>query len=288
MTNPNCLVCRGAGTVRDTYAGRDEPCACRDLPAPERDAYAPSIAGWASEALAEVMRKAEQRQSEQDAHAATCNDRPCKRCERFVCACGKPFDGQNNHRCRDCWLAEKRERSIEPARASVPKRFRWAFDADAEKLRGRVKANSDLITRALANPPGTDFVLLGDTAAGKTSLIVAMFDAWLRADPERRAGARFVEAYRLAGARARYPLGQGEPPEVTEAMEAPLLVIDDLGSDTDDRRDVLKEVILRRHDDELPTWITTGFGAEQLMGRYGSQIFRRIFEQAKRVALGKS
>jgi hypothetical protein len=33
-------------------------------------------------------------------------------------------------------------------------------------------------------------------------------------------------------------------------------------------------------------WITSGFAVEQLMGRYGSQVIRRILENAKRVELG--
>lgn len=279
-----CIVCRGSGTVRDA-AGRDEVCACTEHP--PRDLSAKPSVGWAGDSLNEIMAKAERRRAEAEEHARSCADRPCRRCERFVCACGKPYDGASNHRCEACRYAERRSRALVPMRASVPKRFRWAFDATVDALRGRVKAPDELITRGLASPPGTDLTFTGDTAAGKTSFAVAMLDAFVRLDPEPRTGALFVEAYWLAGARARHPLGQGEAPQVLAAMQASLLVVDDLGSEVDDRRNVLADVIFARHNEELPTWITTGFTAEQLVGRYGSQILRRLIEQGKRVQLGK-
>lgn len=281
--DPNCMVCRGDGFVRDS-AGRDEVCAC--LGHKPRDPYAPASAGWAAEALGDIMRRAEVRHRAAEEHAATCTDRPCARCERFVCACGKPFDGAHNHRCRDCWRAAKHAEALKPVDASIPKRFRWAIEATSAALRERVKATDELIARALANPPSTDFTLIGDTAVGKTSLVVAMLSAWVRQDPEARCGARFVEAYWLAGARARHPLGQGEAPAVADAMAASMLVVDDLGSEVDDRRNVLADVIFHRHNEELPTWITTGWSTEQLVGRYGSQVIRRLVEQGKRVHLG--
>jgi DNA replication protein DnaC len=187
--------------------------------------------------------------------------------------------------CAACTEAKRLPRLLAGIRESVPKRFRWAFDATPETLRGRVRASDEFIARGLANPPNADVVFFGDTAAGKTSLAVAMLDAWVRHDPAERKGARFVESYWLAGARARHPLGQGEAPAVLDAMCAPLLVLDDVGSEADDRRNVIADVIFHRHNEELPTWITTGFSAEQLMARYGSQVLRRILENGKRVQL---
>ncbi len=280
--DPRCLVCKGSGSV-DAW-GRTENCACVDVP--KRDPYAPPKAGWVDESIREVMALASKRHAEAEAHAKACNDRPCKRCERFICACGKPFDGAENHRCRDCWKAEKLARVIDVARERVPKRFRWAFDGDVDALASRVKGARSLIERGMSNPPTCDVMFSGDTAAGKTSLAVAMFGAWVRLDPEQRVDAMFAEAYLLAGARARHPLGQGEAPAVVEAMQAPLLLIDDVGSEVDDRRNVVADVVFHRHNEELPTWITTGFTVEMLMGRYGSHVVRRLIEHGKRVALG--
>lgn len=277
--DPKCLVCQGSG-----YSEPEIPCCCTEHV--RRDPYVAGKSGWAGDALAGVMASAQRRHEEREAHANVCTDRPCTRCERYVCACGKPFDGARNHRCRDCWRTEKNRQALDPMRGSVPKRFRWAFDATTDALRGRVKASDEFIARGLASPPSGDMVLYGDTAMGKTSFAVAMLDAWVRQDPEQRAGARFFEAYWLAGARARHPLGQGESPEVLAAMNASMLLLDDVGSETDDRRNVVADIIFHRHNEELPTWITTGFTAEQLVGRYGSQVLRRILEHGKGVKLG--
>jgi DNA replication protein DnaC len=281
-----CMVCRGTGEV-DAW-GRTERCACVDVP--RRDPYAPPSAGWVGETMGVVLASVAKRQAEAEEHARTCTDRPCDRCQRYVCSCGKPVDGWRRTferpACDDCRRAKRTAQALEPVRGSVPKRFRWTFDATVEKLRGRVRASDEFIARGLANPPSSDAVFFGDTAAGKTSLAVAMLDAWVRRDPDERKGARFVESYWLAGARARHPLGQGEAPAVIEAMEAGLLVVDDLGSEADDRRNVLADVIFHRHNEELPTWITTGFTAEQLVARYGSQVLRRVLENGKRVTLG--
>lgn len=283
VPDPKCVVCKGDGTITDAI-GRPENCACRG--APKRDPYAPPSVGWVGDALGPVMAAAAKRQADQDAHAAGCSERPCKRCERFVCACGKPYDGASNHRCRDCWLDSKREQALAPVRVSVPKRFQWALGASVETLCERVKASRALIERALVAPPSSDMLLQGDTAMGKTSLATAMLYAWVKADPERRTGARFADAYWLAGARARHSLGQGEAPDVTKAMDATLLVLDDVGSEIDDKRNVIQDIIFHRHNEERPTWITTGWTPEQLMNRYGSQVLRRIVENAKRVELG--
>lgn len=280
IPDPNCVACKGEGFLTD---GGHRNCECRGIPA--RDPYARPSEGWATDSLRSVLEDAARKQAEREEHARSCTDRPCKRCQRHFCACGKPFDG-SGRKCDDCTNADRDEASIAPVHASVPKRFRWALGATPDVLLERVRASRELVTRALMNPPTGDMVLQGDTAVGKTSLVVAMLDAFVRRDPAQRTGARLVEAFWLAGAKARHALGHGEAPEVEAAMKASLLVLDDLGSETDDRRNVISEVIFRRHNEDLPTWITTGFTPEQLMARYGSAVLRRLLENAKRVELG--
>jgi hypothetical protein len=282
IPDTKCIVCSGEGFVVDS-AGRHETCACRGVP--KRDPYAPPSEGWVTGILGDVLARAASAQKAREDHERSCTARPCARCARHVCACGASYDGFPGM-CAACAEAKRLPRLLGPMRESVPKRFRWAFDAKPDALRGRVRASEEFIARGLANPPSSDVLFFGDTAAGKTSFAVAMLDAWVRQSPEERRGARFVESYWLAGARARHPLGQGEAPAVIDAMQATLLVLDDLGSEADDRRNVLADVIFHRHNEELPTWITTGFAAEQLMARYGSQVLRRLLENGKRVALG--
>jgi DNA replication protein DnaC len=282
IPDPNCAKCKGDGF---TTEGGHRNCECRGIH--ERDPYARPSAGWAFDALQSAIDDADRRQREREEHARTCTERPCLRCSKHVCTqCSKAFDDRYPGKCQACRRAEREASALERLHSTVPKRFRWALGADRSTLLGRVKASPELVDRAIASPPSGNMVLLGDTAAGKTSLVVAMFDAWARQDPIARIGGEFVEAYWLAGARARHALGQGESQMVETAMNATLLVLDDLGSEVDDRRNVLQDVVFHRHNEDLPMWITSGFAVEQLMGRYGSQVIRRILENAKRVELG--
>jgi DNA replication protein DnaC len=280
IPDENCATCKGEGFLTD---GGYRNCECRGIP--KRDSFARPSEGWAGDALSSVLADAARKQAEREEHAKNCTERPCKRCQRFMCACGEPYDGPSG-KCSACAEADRLAAAVAPVHASVPKHFRWALGASADVLAERVKAPRSLIERALANPPAGDMVLHGDTAVGKTSLAVAMLDRYVLQAPAERTGARLFEAYWLAGARARHALGQGEAPIVEAAMRASLLVLDDVGSEIDDRRNVIADVIFRRHNEDLPTWITTGFTPEQLMGRYGSQVLRRIVEHAKRVELG--
>lgn len=280
--DPRCLVCRGSGLVRDNES--DVPCGCAHH-AP-RDLYALSSAAWLEypPAALERMRR------ETDAleqHRLTCSDRPCVRCERMVCACGVPFDGSGKV-CPKCSVARRLADALAPMTASVPSRFRWALDADLATLRQRIKLPPERVSKALESPPASDLMLIGGTGSGKTSLVVAMLAAWVRLEPEARGGARFASCYALAGARGRHPLGQGEAPDVKAAMTAPLLVVDDMASEVDDRRNVIAEVIFARHEHEVgPTWVTTGFPVDHLMQRYGTAIVRRLIERRAPVEIGK-
>ena len=71
-------------------------------------------------------------------------------------------------------------------------------------------------------------------------------------------GAMFLEAAWLARARARHRLGQGDPPLVTDAMTVPLLLLDDLGQEREDRDGCITDVVYERHNAQLPTWVTCG------------------------------
>lgn len=249
--------------------------------------------GWVREALGGVFARMAKLQAEAEAHAAECTDRPCDRCQRFVCRrCSAAVDGAKT--CRGCDAAESMEALMKPTRDSVPQHFRWAFDAADAALRGRVQGTPEMIRRGLENPPSTSLLFVGDTGAGKTSFAVAMLGAWVRLEPSKRAGARFVEAGWLARARARHRLGE-EAPLVQNALTAPLLVLDDLGSEREDRDGCITDVIYGRSNSELPTWVTCGLAGKELTieafaavlaNRYDGGFVRRIIENGKRVMLG--
>jgi DNA replication protein DnaC len=280
--DPRCLVCRGDGTVRD--GDGDIPCAC--VGSPRRDLYTtsePERFDWGA-----FVAEARQRANDLEAHRALCTVAPCAKCERGRCRCGQPFEGLGTHdHCPACRAEERLRRAVARVSATVPPRFKWAITGELDTLCERVKLERERIQRALSSPPAGSMMLVGDTGSGKTSLTVAMLMAGVRMAPDLRDRDLFASSFMLAGARNRHPLGKGEAPEVIAAVSAPLLLLDDLGSEGEARASVLSEIIFARHEADLPTWITTGFPADQLMARYGSAIIRRLIEVRKPVELGK-
>lgn len=256
--------------------------------------FGPVSPGWFGAYPSEASERMRRAAEAAEEHARTCTARPCPRCERHVCACGAPYDGAGDA-CLGCRAKRRVNALLEPLTLSVPRRFRPALEATAAELAHvdpatglpRVKLTPERIAKALARPRSSDLMLYGDTGMGKTSLIVAMLGALARQDPDTWHGARFASAIWLASSRARYPLGHGDPPEMADAKAASLLVLDDLGNDVPDGRNVIQEVLFRRHDDELPTWVTTGYRVEALESRYGVAVIRRMGEKGNIVELGR-
>jgi DNA replication protein DnaC len=92
----------------------------------------------------------------------------------------------------------------------------------------------------------------------------------------------FLPAYELARAASEHSLGEGKSPVVQRALEASLLILDDLGAEPKIHNSPVPDVIYQRHArPELQTVITTGFDDAVLEGRYGQGIARRIFEDAE-------
>lgn len=268
----------------------------RDNPKDDPKPYNPD---WAADALRPVLERAARQQAEAEAHAAECADRPCKRCERFVCKCGQPVD--HAEQCAACAAAADLASRLKPTRDSVPPHFRWALDADEALLRTRVRCSSAIVTRGLVAPPSSSLLMVGATGSGKTSLAVAMLDAWVRAEPRTRQGALFIEASWLSRARARYKLGADDAPLVTAAKSCPLLVLDDLGSEREDRDGCITDVVWARTNDDLPIWVTCGLDAgdaalspvdtrlaiaESIGRRYDGGFARRVVDMAKLLRLG--
>jgi len=163
---------------------------------------------------------------------------------------------------------------------TIPQAYRWA-SFDAPELRQRVHAASLPIAEAASLEPRV--CLMGVSRAGKTSLGVAMLRQWV-ARTERPAA--FVHAYRLAVARIQHPAGHGEPESVEAAMQAPLILLDDLGSERDHALSAVPDVIFERDAEARPTWVTTGLTRDQLVKRYGLGVVARVFERARVIAVG--
>lgn len=198
--------------------------------------------------------------------------------------CGALTSGR---KCFDCHvrrdrLNEARGRTMR----TVPPAFHWAHFA-SPLLRERAHGRDDLIQRAKDAVGSARVLLIGLSGAGKTSLAVAMARAWVE---HRREPALFVLATDLAGARARNRLGS-EPAEIAAAVAAPLLILDDVGTESHVQGSAVVEVVFHRHAHLLPTIITTWIGHGEtresrgaaLAARYGDGFSRRVAGDGARI-----
>ena len=172
-----------------------------------------------------------------------------------------------------CWQCSRakdaeQDRAAADATCGIPKAFAWAIRG-TETLRQRVKSPRTL-DELEARVLGAHRVYLqGAAGSGKTSLAVACMREFL---PR----ALFVRAERLAKAPIEHRAGDGESPLVARAKTAPLLLLDDLGTDASVSTSAIADVVFARHDADLPTWITSGLGRSQIIGKYGTGFARRV------------
>lgn len=115
-------------------------------------------------------------------------------------------------------------------------------------------------------------LLLGPTGVGKTSAA-----RWARI----RHGGCWARAIDLGACERRHSLGQGKPALLHHAVDAPVLYLDDLG--TEDSRDVgiLQDVIDQRYAAQppRPMFVTTGLTLDGLRTYLGAPTVRRLLEQ---------
>jgi DNA replication protein DnaC len=171
------------------------------------------------------------------------------------------------------------------ASLKIPSRLGWAT-FDVPDLRKHV-LDSDAIAKAKDAAADTRIdriVLQGTAGSGKSVLAACILR---RLFDEDRAGYSpvFFDGFRLAVARAHSQLGN-EAEDVTEAMEASVLVFDDLGAGKVTAHDATPDVVFRRHADELPTIYTIGFPREDVRAKFGDGVYRRIYESAIVIQVG--
>ncbi len=163
----------------------------------------------------------------------------------------------------------------------IPARATSSRYEDLPSLEARV-ARIEAIPESLGALRERRVVLVGPSGSGKTSLAAAMLRCWrTSADGCLRRGG-WASAWRLVQARRQAPLGQGECAVVQAAIDARLLVLDDLG-DSADPTDTLRDVVFdraEREHGETQLWVTTWMTPEQISARYGDGFSRRIFEGA--------
>lgn len=162
---------------------------------------------------------------------------------------------------------------------AVPTSFRWVDD-DA-LLRARTCDTA--LMQASGAVEKTRVVLQGAAGTGKTSLA-----CWMLWQRRYERPLVFISAWDLGKARARHPLGAGDPLEVQTARRAAILILDDLGAERLNRDGDIEDVVYHRHAHGQTTWVTTGFTQDQITDRYGDGIARRLFEGADIIDCGGS
>jgi hypothetical protein len=203
--------------------------------------------------------------------AATPTFGPCDTCAQLT----------TGPRCFDCFRdADAILAGQQTLAASVPHEFAWA-SLGSPLLVQRVRGGVQAVERARLSVSASRVILMGPSGSGKTSLAVAMARAWV--DHHKQA-ATFVLATDLASARSRSRLGS-EADEVHQAIGAPLLVLDDLGTDRDIATSAVTEVIFKRHAESRATWITTAMNIDEMRAKYGDGVARRVFERARIISL---
>ena len=127
-------------------------------------------------------------------------------------------------------------------------------------------------------------VLLGPSGCGKTSTVVARVRGMLdmaasgkvdRAGFQFVTGIRFITAADIARDRKNWPLGGGESPLVEEAIEATLLILDELGFEAQTDT-AIPEVVDVRYRNKRPTITTSGLQKARLTERYGEATSRKL------------
>lgn len=192
-------------------------------------------------------------------------------------------------RCRDCKTKSAAEKLAAATLATIPARYAWASLDDVwleKRVRDRdaLIASRSLVGNTMVLPASIDrAVFLGAPSLGKTILAVALLRAWSAA--LRKTG-MFVSARELAEARAMIPLGHGDAPLVSQAISAPLLLLDDIGLEpVVGAWSPIISVVDARYSHARPTIVTTTLDERALSDRYGGAIARRVYEGASLVRL---
>lgn len=146
----------------------------------------------------------------------------------------------------------------------------------------------------LAGPPGVGKTTVAVAIAARH--VVATLELvgvaqhrsqWEDSEPWRLiSSAYFLRAAELVRALRGHPLGHGSAPELTRAMRASWLVIDDLGNDPEGTEKTFLEIADERYEHQRPTLVTSGWTPKALADRYSAAFLRRLVEPAGAVIDG--
>lgn len=171
---------------------------------------------------------------------------------------------------------EKVAASVERARVPIPLRALTMGDLDNDRTCGALaKACTDWDRKRW-------LVASGGVGTGKTTWLTARLLDSLREDPRRRAlwtsEQRLYRKAQLHGERRH----SGRERVVQEAIDAGVLMLDDLGAA---RRDLtewqggaIRDLLTERHLEGRPTLISTNLSIEAIEKQYGDHVASRIHE----------
>lgn len=188
---------------------------------------------------------------------------------------------------------------LQPAYATLPD-WPWAR-FDNEKFCAHVrKTGGDVMLRTANEWRRKDghLTLVGATGAGKTAVVAAIAhrildmarddDALHAHAVEVAAALRFVAAVDLGDAAKRWPpRDQQHPPLVQAALDASILILDDLGHEDPKERVVFKVIDARYRSHGKPTIVTSRLARADMEreDRYGPDGARRIYDCTRVVDL---
>lgn len=217
-------------------------------------------------------------------HQQVCTETFCRRCARWQCHwCMEAPAPDEFVGCESCRV-QNAVRDLE-----LPRRYEFASlysDVTIARVKNRVAVEASKKVKATDSA-----VWSGAAGLGKSTLLAATAnkEAARAAKRQRRFTVLWTTAIALEAARRKHPFGTEDDAElVIDAMTTPLLALDDLGAESPRGRDVIAEVIHERHDQNLPTWLTTALTPLQIGERYSGGVERRIFEHAIRIDCGRA
>lgn len=80
----------------------------------------------------------------------------------------------------------------------------------------------------------------------------------------------------IGWAMKEHRLGSERPDLVRRCVEAPILVLDELGPEPANLAGLLFDIVRERNDKGLPTIVTSGLTASEFRSRYGDAMWRRL------------
>jgi DNA replication protein DnaC len=203
----------------------------------------------------------------------------------FTCRCGAAVGHPGA--CDACsaeWDRQAFEKTMRPARESIPPHFQWAKFGN-ELLLKRCGPKSIRAVLDLPKPLGIGTVFVGPKNSGKTSLACAVLRRlhdWARHDRpfsevEHARRAYFVSAPELIEAANRWAADEDRDAGLLRrARNASLLVLDNV--EPGKLSDPVGRIVMGRHNADRPTIITTWMTESEAESSYGGGWARRAYD----------